>query len=364
MVILHICGLNGDKSNGPTTNVTKNVTYSSKYEQTAFYNLADNTLNGLIDPNKIYLYKDYKNIKDLPEPFNNPDIVIFQSMYIKKFINIYKQLKKRNIPYIITPRGALTKTAQNKKKIKKILGNLIFFNKFIKNAVAINYLTKNEYEESKNFKIKDYFINGNGIEVPSRKRISNNKRNTFNVNFIGRIEWHHKGLDYLIEAINEGKKEFREKKFQFNLYGPDRLNSYSILNKKIIEYEIEDLVTINPPVFDAEKENVYINSDIFIHTSRLEGQPTAVLEALGYGIPIFVTPGTNLLETVKENNLGFTSKFEIKDIKNNLLKAYKTLKNDNNNISKNCLNYSKNNFDWNIIVKKNISNYKKRCIND
>ena len=323
MVILHVAGLNGNKSAGPTTTVPKNVEYGSKYENVALYNLSDNKLEGIIEQDKIYLMKDYPNIANLLEPFNNPDIVIFQSMYIKGFIKVYKEIKKRNIPYIIVPRGSLTKSAQNKKRKKKIIGNLLFFNKFVKNSSSINFLTKNEYLESKCFKFNNYYINGNGIDSKTKFKDYTKKNNIFIVNYIGRIEMYHKGLDYLIEAINLGKEEFRKKKFIFNLYGPDHMNSLERLKNMINEYKINDLININGPVFDTDKEKVLLDSDLFIHTSRLEGQPMAVVEAIAYGIPVFVTPGTNIDNVVKNNDLGFTSTFDINDIKDTLLLAYK-----------------------------------------
>lgn len=357
MVILHVSGLSGNKSAGPTFTVTKNVEYGNKLKHdVALYNLYDNNLDEFIDKDKIFLLKDFPSISLLPKPFNNPDIVIFQSMYIKQFVHVYKELKKNKIPYVVTPRGSLTRKAQKKKKFKKVIGNLLFFNRFIKNASLINFLTENEYIESKCFKFKKYFINGNGIDIKGRHKNFDNTNNKFVVTFIGRIEWYHKGLDYLVEAINCGKDEFRKRNFVFNLYGPDSFNSYNKLNMLIKKYDISDLISINGPVFGDEKERILLNTDLFIHTSRLEGQPNSVIEAISYGIPVFVTPGTNIDKEVEINGLGFTSKYNINDIKENLLKAY-VLKEKFPLISKKEIEYSFHNFDWNVIVKKNCIMY-------
>ena len=358
MTILHVSGLGGNRTSGLTISVPKNVEYGSEYAQVAFYNLINKNLEESINQEKIFLIKDYSSISSLPKPFNNPDIVIFQSMYIKPFIKIYKELKSLNIPYVITPRGALTEKAQNKKKIKKIIGNILFFNKFIEDAASINFLTQNEYKESNKFKFKNYYINGNGIDNKQKSKKFDNENNEFIVTFIGRIEWYHKGLDYLVEAINIGKDEFRKNNFIFNLYGPDDFNSYEKLNTMIKKYEIYDLIQIKSPVFDKEKEKVLLSTDLFIHTSRLEGQPNSVIEAISYGIPVFVTPGTNIDKEVYENKLGFTSDFDINSIKENLLLAYKNRR-EYSNIGKREIKYAKEKFDWKIIVKKNIEEYKK-----
>ena len=145
----------------------------------------------------------------------------------------------------------------------------------------------------------------------------------YNVTFIGRIYNYHKGLDVLIESINLGKEEFRKLGIEMNLYGPDRANNLQYLIEKIEEYQISDLVSIKPAVFDKEKEKAYLAADLFIHTSRLEGHPTAIIEAISYGVPVLVTPGTNMAEEVKKYNLGFVAELNPESIKKQIIYSYK-----------------------------------------
>lgn len=358
MIILHICNLNGNRSAGPTINVPKNIIYGNNYEKVGLYNCSDYELEGILH-NNLFTIAKYKNISSLPFPFNKPDIVVFHGIYIKHYIKVYYELRIKKIPYIIVPRGSLTAAAQNKKGLKKVIGNFLFFNKFVKNAETINFLTDNEHYESKKFRFKNYYINGNGIEIPkNHKKYGSKKRNNFVITFIGRIEWYHKGLDILIEAINYKKEDFRTNNIIFNLYGPDDFNSLKKLNEIIDKYKINDLIKIKKPIFDKEKEQVLLDSDLFIHTSRLEGQPTSVIEAISYGVPVFVTPGTNILKLVKNNKLGYVSEFDYKKIAEGLLNAYQDKKN-HHVISKNELLFSEKNFNWNIIVKRNIKEYNK-----
>lgn len=359
MVILHVAALNNDKAQGPNTNVPQNIIYGNKYEKVALYNCSSVLKLNALPVEYVYNYNEYSSIKELPAPFNKPDIVIFHGIYFFKYIIISRYLLRNKIPYIIVPRCSLTYSAQKKSHLKKVLANILFFNKFVKDANSINYLTENEYIESKSFKIRDYYIVGNGVE-----RKNNNKLhldpNKFIVTFIGRIEWFHKGLDYLIEAINAGQEEFRKLNFKINLYGPDSKNLGSVkkINEMIKEYNIEDIVTLNEAVFGKAKEKILLETNLFIHTSRLEGQPTSVIEAINYGIPVLVTPGTNLCDIVSKYKLGYTSNFDVDDIKNKLIGAYYDRKNFGI-ISKNEKKYAAKNFDWDVIIKSNISNYKK-----
>jgi glycosyltransferase involved in cell wall biosynthesis len=52
-------------------------------------------------------------------------------------------------------------------------------------------------------------------------------------------------------------------------------------------------------VFGREKEALLDSAFVFVHTSRWEGMPFAVIEALATGCPVLVTPATNLGDYVE-----------------------------------------------------------------
>ncbi len=357
MIILHVANLTDDKTKGPNTNVPKNIIYGNKYADVALYNLTESKIALKIPKGKLYNISEYKKMMELPEPYNKPDIVIFQGVYFIKYCKIANQLSKNNIPYIIIPRCSMTTAALKSHNIKKKVANILFFNKFIKNARSIQFLTKNEYEESKNnFKFSDYFILSNGIELPSHHYIAKN-RNQYIISFIGRYNVYHKGLDILLETITENKKWFIDNHIIVYLYGSDSDNGLLYLNKKIDEFQLKEIVKIKGPVFGIEKEEAILNSDVFIHTSRLEGQPTSVIEAISYGVPVIVTPGTNISDIVEENNLGFTAKQNANSIFEAIKKSYEE-KSSFKEISKREIKYSTENFEWEKIIKKSLSKYK------
>src|SRR5690606_38584964 len=163
-------------------------------------------------------YPIYKNIEDLAPPYNLPDIVVFHGIYHVKYINIYKKLLRKEIPYVIVPRVSLTLGAQKQKYLKKKLGNILLFNRFIDNAEKIHYLTKKEMELSKAFK-KEYFIVGNGINPP--KKYTKNKDEISNITFIDRYDVNHNGLDVLMDSLNCIKDILLERNIRINLFGSD-----------------------------------------------------------------------------------------------------------------------------------------------
>jgi glycosyltransferase involved in cell wall biosynthesis len=156
-----------------------------------------------IDNNEDYIISNVKQIHinprinffKLPNPFNYPDLIVFHEVYYWQYIFISAQLRKLKIPYIIIPHGSLTDNAQKYKLLKKKIGNNFFFNKFINGAKAIQYLSKNELENSNFGKMK--FVGSNGVEIPHNYKINFNVDKII-ITFIGRLNIYYKGLDLLL----------------------------------------------------------------------------------------------------------------------------------------------------------------------
>lgn len=356
MIVLHIACLDERKSSGPNINVPKNVLHGRKYAQVALFNLKESDPPIKLPKNSYFSIRDYKSVSELPNPFNRPDIVVFQGVYFVQYCQIAKWLKKNNIPYIIVPRCSMTTAAIKSHALKKKTANILFFNKFIKNAAKIQFLTQNEYNESKNnFIFKDHFILGNGIELPAQKYKVKN-RNSFKIVFIGRYNVYHKGLDVLLDAVNNNKDWFVKNRASLLLYGSDSDNGLAYLEKRIVDDGLGNIVQICGPVFDDEKEKALLDSDVFIHTSRLEGQPTSVIEAISYGVPVIVTPGTNVADIVENEKLGYTTKLNPEAVFKCIQDSFAD-KDNFSEISKREKIYAGKNFVWDKIIEESIKEY-------
>ncbi|MCU7740179.1 glycosyltransferase family 4 protein [Priestia megaterium] len=250
----------------------------------------------------VYYYKNEEGkkitLKDLPKPFNKPDIIVFQSTYIPYHAKLAKEAVKYNIPYVITPRGGMTLRAQKSKSLKKKLGNLLFFNNMVRKSSKIHCLTLKEADDVKKWN-DNIFIIPNGIDIPLEESLCND-RNTevINFTFIGRLDINHKGLDLLIEAASLIKHKLENVKIR--IYGPAVQASDLKLREMITQYKLDETVTVLGPVRGENKSEILKKTDIFIHTSRFEGHPMAVLEALSYGIPCLLTPGTNISKQISD----------------------------------------------------------------
>jgi len=227
MKILHITSIANPDGNGVAVAVNNYIKYESKHTDIALYNLEGNLHNDFCN---YYNYENYKKIEELPEPFCKPDLVIFNEVYKPHYINLYKECIKRKIKYIIIPHGCLVKESQKKNKTKKIIGNILLFNKFINNASAIQFLNEREMNNT-SFKYKKAIIAGNGVSKPLYKNELKTKNK--DLVFIGRYEIKHKGLDLLVKICNENHKWFIDNNIKIQLYGRDSGNELKLLKKNM-----------------------------------------------------------------------------------------------------------------------------------
>ncbi len=248
----------------------------------------------------------YPVLASMPAPLNQPDLIVFHSTYILKHIPIAYEAIQRKIPYVIKPHGGMTQGAQQVKQLKKKIGNLLFFNWLVRNAVALHCLTEQEADDVRQIWERPTFVVGNGVNLPSSKALASpGSKAQLKFVFLGRLDIKHKGLDLLLEACMLLQKKLRKSQVQILLYGSDVAGSKTKLETLINKYQIHDFTYIKNSVWGEQKQIVFQSTDLFLHTSRFEGHPMAVLEALSYGIPCLLTPGTNMGLEVATANAGW-----------------------------------------------------------
>lgn len=364
MNILYISKLDGRPWIGPTYSVFKQVKAQSKYDSVFWYNLCDEGLSAgqenLNEWRKLDYYSDlydYPNgkIANLPEPFSYPDLVIVEQVYPFARNAIRKELTNGDVPYVIVPRGELTNIAQSKKKLKKMIGNIIFlYHKFIKNAAAIHCLTKQESENTSEKWNKKKLVLSNGIDILDNieKKFSSD---CIRCVFIGRIEPFQKGLDLLIEACVNIKEKLIEYNCVISIYGSNQENKLEIVKKTVLDNGLKQIINFYEPVYKEQKEKVLMNSDVFLMPSRFEGHPTGLLEALAYGLPSIVTTGSNMREEIDKANAGWTAENTVESVKKAILKMLEE-KNMFSLKSKNARKLAQQ-YDWDAIAKRSHEEY-------
>ncbi|MDE6523348.1 MAG: glycosyltransferase [Muribaculaceae bacterium] len=318
-------------------------------------NIGHHTISINVRKNSIYI-QDFEQIRTkklfrhkLKE--YNPDIVVFHGLLYTKILSLSSIVFENKIPYLLMPHGAYSEMNYEKNKIKKYLFKHIFLSSPIKHSQGWIFL--NEAEKN-NFTLPNKsksIIIPNGC-YPQENFTPNNE--IIKILFIGRFDIFHKGLDLLIDGINAFLMQNDNNLVEFDFYGEGTSHDLSFLRKKIANIP---KIKIHNPVFGQEKTKVFIETDIIILTSRLEGFPMSILEGWSYGIPSIVSEGTNISDIVVNNNCGWViEKNENNSIANTIATAVNQYKENKYNIRSNAFTTALK-FQWNNIAKISIENY-------
>lgn len=281
-----------------------------------------------------------------------PDIAVFHSFYDFKHPKFALTLKKMHIPYLITFHGGASKANYQRKHLIKVIVNKLIFRPYIKSAAATIYLNKGERSNSIFTK-----LDSNKSQILPNGILSPNRTNGFKpsdqivISFISRLDYYGKGIDILLEAINLIEDELLRRNIEFRFYGYD-YNDGTV--ERIVS--ASSLCKYYGYVLSAEKEKAFLETNIFILTSRSEGMPVSILEALSYGIPCILTPQTNMAEIIEKYKCGWVTELTPHDISIMILKAVDEFKNNYKVLKDNAIKASLD-YSWDVIAKKSIAMY-------
>ena len=321
MNILFISSLSHSLSTGPAWSVPARIAAQEKIDNVFWVNLSE------AEHDHWKEVKAYHNIREfskcsfsaLPAPFNKPDVVVFEGFYGGlKEIAFALDCWRMRVPYIIVPRSSLTYQAMhNKSRWKKEIAHFMFYDRFVKKSLAVQYLTEQEYQDSKYRFDGPHFILPNGFNKPQRVKECFSK-DQIKAIFIGRIDIHQKGLDLLLGVLDELRDELIKVNFSLVLHGP-KLEDYYQVEEMIKKMNLKQIVTMGGEILGEAKAKALLESDVFFLTSRFEGHPMGLLEAMSYGLPCVITTGTNMQPEVDAYNAGWTSNTNPNGIKQALL---------------------------------------------
>ena len=97
---------------------------------------------------------------------------------------------------------------------------------------------------------------------------------------IGRFTPMHKGIDLLIEAFKLFAQQNKE--WHLDIVGEGR--EEKAFREQIAKYQMKDRITIHP--FTNHIQEYYSGAQIYVLSSRWEGMPLVLVEAMSHGLPI------------------------------------------------------------------------------
>ncbi|UFH54880.1 glycosyltransferase family 4 protein [Spirosoma sp. KNUC1025] len=230
----------------------------------------------------------------------NTIVVQLHGGFVPRFYAAARFLQQHQIPYLITPHGNYNWHALQRSRLRKKLYFNLFERNLLNGAGAIHALGQSEIDG-----LQSIFPNEKSVLIPygfsALANVTAGAPAEFIVGFCGRLDIDHKGLDRLIE----GFALFREKAPFAQLWiigdGPHRQQ----LEKMVEQLALRQYVVFWGSQFGDEKVRLLSQCSVFVHASRYEGLPVAVLEAASLGIPCLVSEATNVGEAVRSFDAGY-----------------------------------------------------------
>lgn len=206
-------------------------------------------------------------------------------------------LRQVQVPYVITPHGAYAKAALRRKSIPKRLYISLVDERVVRSALAIQVNSESEASE-----FEELFPGLSPLVIPNGQRLEDNQQRPVSKElefcFCGRLDAKHKGLDLLLKGFEQYLSLGGTGRLTLIGDGPDN----DLLRASAAP--LGGSVRFLGALYGQEKLSELASASAFVHTSRHEGMPMAVLEAAALGLPLILSAETNLAEPVQTWNAG------------------------------------------------------------
>jgi glycosyltransferase involved in cell wall biosynthesis len=212
-----------------------------------------------------------------------------------------RRIERAGHTYSFTPHGAYRAAALEHRAFMKRVMILLFDRRLLSGARAVQAFNDDEATDVARLAGSTRVVrvpNGQDrLEVASPEDLRL-ERPVFG--FLGRLSAHTKGLDVLLDGFAR-YAEHGSGTLVLVGDGADR----EALEQRARALGIEARVVFVGALFGDDKFATVAGFDAFVHPSRHEGQPGAVLEAAALGLPLVVAEGTGLAREVTEAGAGF-----------------------------------------------------------
>lgn len=251
---------------------------------------------------------------------NHFDIVHAQGVWLPIYHKMANVLYRNNIPFIMTPRGALEPWCLKRKALKKKLALMLYQKRDLQKSKAVLTTALMEANHLRDLGLTaPIAIIPNGIDVseypcrPIESKASVKKQ----IVFISRIS-PKKGIEFLIDAWEQLYKKYPE--WSIKIAGNGSESYIQELMNKIKSKGLQSMIEILPPIFGKDKYRLYTESSLFVLPTYSENFGMVIAEALSCGLPVMTTTGTPWNE-LNEKGIGWCINLNIENVMNTISEA-------------------------------------------
>ena len=313
MKVLHITASIDKSAGGPSRSVPKTCIELAKLgiETEIMTKTSEHPVEIPSHTNLILTYKSLWNlfVFGLKLSKEETDLVHIQQIW-NPYVNVMAYwARKKDIPYIITPRGMLEPWILARNPWKKKLALWLFQNKAIRKA---DHLHATAQMEADNIR-KAGFTNPisiipNGIDLSEIKAVKTNY-GTKKMVFLSRIH-PKKGIELLLEAW----RKLDSKEWTLEIAGDGDPSYVETLKKSASDLKE---VRFTGPQYGEAKWDCIRSADVMVLPTFSENFGIVVAEALAVGVPVLTTKGTPW-EDLEIHQCGWWIELSIANLKNAL----------------------------------------------
>lgn len=289
---------------GPTQsikNLLNNFSNLSEFKKIHLLSLVNK--NSLL-PDDLNIKIDFFKYESLNRLYSNLKLSEFDLVHIHglwEFGNHFlsNHSRKSNIPYIISPRGALEPWSLEQKKLKKKIAFIFYQKKDLEKATFIHATSNQEANSFRKLGLKNKIIViPNGIDLEG-VNISDRTEKDNIILFISRLH-PKKGIEVLLDAILLLKDKLKSK-WRVEIYGSGEPGYVNILKKSIEIKGLGNFVKIQEPIYGEYKIRKIRSSKFLVLPSYSENFGNIIAESLACQTPVITTTNTPWEELVEFN---------------------------------------------------------------
>ena len=259
----------------------------------------------------------------LDQSLNDFDILHVHGLY--RFPSTYAALlaRRRGIPYIITPHGALDPYLYARSSASLQLKRLYerwFDLPNLQAASAIHYTAEDERRLAAFLSLTaSSFVVPNGLDwgpfeqLPARgaKHAAWSVGEAPLVLFLGRLH-HKKGLDLLIPAFEQVRQARPD--VQLAIVGPANDDYGDQVRSWVRDRGLTAAVTFVDFLSGTDLVQVYVDADVFVLPSYTENFGMTVVEAMACACPVVISRHVNIHEEIVAVDAGLVTECDVNEI--------------------------------------------------
>lgn len=226
------------------------------------------------------------------------DLIHFHSVFIPRHAMLARACRASGMPYVTAPHGGYAREVFRRGRLKKAVYTRLIERPMLHGAAGVHCVARREFDDIRRLGYQGPLAavaNPFDLEPLARAEPAPTPR----VVYLGRWDIQHKGLDRLLRIWK--RVEARLDGFQLDLYGP-RERSDTI--RRLRDNLGVRTARVHEPVFGDAKLRVLSRAALYVQCSRWEVFGVSIAEAMAAGVPIALTAGCYITDSIVEADAG------------------------------------------------------------